>query len=85
MGFRHNNLLHNNHFHKDWQRRVSVWFDQAGAKKRRRTSSGSIVAKKARNSGSSSGRTGRTWMARPFSEPQTWTLPSAIASPPASS
>ncbi|WFD33176.1 60S ribosomal protein L13 [Malassezia sp. CBS 17886] len=36
MGFRHNNILHNNHFHKDWQRRVSVWFDQAGAKKRRR-------------------------------------------------
>lgn len=36
MGFRHNNILHNNHFHKDWQRRVSVWFDQPGAKKRRR-------------------------------------------------
>lgn len=36
MGFRHNNLLHNNHFHKDWQRRVRVWFDQAGKKKSRR-------------------------------------------------
>ena len=36
MGFRHNNLLHNNHFHKDWQRRVRVWFDQAGRKKSRR-------------------------------------------------
>ncbi|KAK0526598.1 60S ribosomal protein L13 [Tilletia horrida] len=37
MGFRHNNILHNNHFRKDWQRRVKVWFDQPGAKKRRRT------------------------------------------------
>ncbi|WFD34732.1 60S ribosomal protein L13 [Malassezia cuniculi] len=36
MGFRHNNILHNNHFHKDWQRRVRVWFDQAGKKKSRR-------------------------------------------------
>ena len=36
MGFRHNNILHNNHFHKDWQRRVRVWFDQPGSKKTRR-------------------------------------------------
>lgn len=36
MGFRHNNLLHDNHFRKDWQRRVKVWFDQPGAKKSRR-------------------------------------------------
>ncbi|KAI3626641.1 60S ribosomal protein L13 [Malassezia furfur] len=36
MGFRHNNILFNNHFHKDWQRRVKVWFDQPGQKKRRR-------------------------------------------------
>ena len=36
MGFRHNNILHNNHFHKDWQRRVRVWFDQPGSKKSRR-------------------------------------------------
>ncbi|KAK0557848.1 60S ribosomal protein L13 [Tilletia horrida] len=36
MGFRYNNVLHNNHFRKDWQRRVKVWFDQPGAKKRRR-------------------------------------------------
>lgn len=36
MGFRHNNILHNNHFRKDWQRRVKVWFDQPGAKKSRR-------------------------------------------------
>ncbi|KDN38273.1 putative ribosomal protein L13B [Tilletiaria anomala UBC 951] len=33
---KHNNILHNNHFRKDWQRRVKVWFDQPGAKKRRR-------------------------------------------------
>ncbi|KAL9940501.1 hypothetical protein V8E36_001206 [Tilletia maclaganii] len=36
MGFHSNNILHNNHFRKDWQRRVKVWFDQPGAKKRRR-------------------------------------------------
>ncbi|KAI8450947.1 large subunit ribosomal protein L13e, variant [Phakopsora pachyrhizi] len=36
MGFRGNNVLHKNHFRKDWQRRVRTWFDQPGAKKRRR-------------------------------------------------
>ncbi|POW14569.1 hypothetical protein PSHT_07342 [Puccinia striiformis] len=36
MGFRGNNVLHKNHFRKDWQRRVKTWFDQPGAKKRRR-------------------------------------------------
>lgn len=36
MGFRHNNVLHANHFHKDWQRRVRTWFDQPGRKLRRR-------------------------------------------------
>ncbi|PWN52580.1 ribosomal protein L13e [Violaceomyces palustris] len=45
MGFRHNNVLHNNHFRKDWQRRVSVWFDQPGAKKRRRTAREAKAAK----------------------------------------
>jgi large subunit ribosomal protein L13e len=34
---KHNNVLPNGHFHKQWQRRVSTWFDQAGAKKRRRS------------------------------------------------
>ena len=29
-------VLHNNHFRKDWQRRVRTWFDQAGRKVRRR-------------------------------------------------
>ncbi|KAG0147182.1 hypothetical protein CROQUDRAFT_656470 [Cronartium quercuum f. sp. fusiforme G11] len=36
MGFRGNNVLHKNHFRKDWQLRVKTWFDQPGAKKRRR-------------------------------------------------
>jgi len=36
MGFRGNNLLHRNHFRKDWQRRVKTWFDQPGRKQRRR-------------------------------------------------
>ncbi|KIM75424.1 hypothetical protein PILCRDRAFT_92141 [Piloderma croceum F 1598] len=37
MGFGHNNVLHGNHFRKDWQRRVRTWFDQPGRKLRRRT------------------------------------------------
>ncbi|KAG8823370.1 60S ribosomal protein L13 [Serendipita sp. 400] len=37
MGFAHNNVLHKNHFRKDWQRRVRTWFDQPGRKQRRRT------------------------------------------------
>ncbi|KAJ7071097.1 ribosomal protein L13e [Mycena amicta] len=37
MGFGHNNVLHANHFRKDWQRRVRTWFDQPGRKLRRRT------------------------------------------------
>ncbi|PAV21933.1 60S ribosomal L13 [Pyrrhoderma noxium] len=36
MGFAHNNVLHDNHFRKDWQRRVRTWFDQPGRKLRRR-------------------------------------------------
>jgi len=36
MGFKHNNVLPGNHFRKDWQRRVRTWFDQPGAKLRRR-------------------------------------------------
>jgi len=36
MGFRHNNVLHKNHFRKDWQKRVKTWFDQPGRKKSRR-------------------------------------------------
>ncbi|KAJ7630873.1 60S ribosomal protein L13 [Roridomyces roridus] len=37
MGFGKNNVLHGNHFRKDWQRRVKTWFDQPGRKLRRRT------------------------------------------------
>eukprot|EP00499_Haloplacidia_sp_CaronLabIsolate_P014379 CAMPEP_0196782502 /NCGR_PEP_ID=MMETSP1104-20130614/11501_1 /TAXON_ID=33652 /ORGANISM="Cafeteria sp., Strain Caron Lab Isolate" /LENGTH=208 /DNA_ID=CAMNT_0042152739 /DNA_START=49 /DNA_END=675 /DNA_ORIENTATION=- len=33
---KHNNMIPDLHFHKDWQRRVKTWFDQAAAKKRRR-------------------------------------------------
>jgi len=33
---KHNNVLPNGHFHKEWQRRVMTWFDQAGQKKSRR-------------------------------------------------
>ncbi|GJE87651.1 60S ribosomal protein L13 [Phanerochaete sordida] len=36
MGFAHNNVLHDNHFRKDWQSRVRTWFDQPGRKLRRR-------------------------------------------------
>ncbi|KAI0094812.1 ribosomal protein L13e [Irpex rosettiformis] len=36
MGFAHNNVLHQNHFRKDWQIRVRTWFDQPGRKIRRR-------------------------------------------------
>ncbi|KAF9518255.1 hypothetical protein BS47DRAFT_1338528 [Hydnum rufescens UP504] len=36
MGFGKNNVLHANHFRKDWQRRVRTWFDQPGRKLRRR-------------------------------------------------
>lgn len=25
---RHNNVIPNQHFHKDWQTRVKTWFDQ---------------------------------------------------------
>jgi len=34
---KHNNVVPNQHFHKDWARRVRTWFDQPGKKQRRRT------------------------------------------------
>jgi large subunit ribosomal protein L13e len=40
---KHNNVIPNGHFHKQWQRRVRTWFDQAGKKKSRRV----LRAKKA--------------------------------------
>ncbi|KAK4935840.1 60S ribosomal protein L13 [Elasticomyces elasticus] len=36
MAIKHNQQLPNNHFRKDWQRRVRVHFDQPGRKSRRR-------------------------------------------------
>merc|ERR1711973_10945 len=33
---KHNNVLPNAHFHKDWQNRVKTWFNQPGRKKSRR-------------------------------------------------
>ncbi|KAF8222981.1 ribosomal protein L13e [Tricholoma matsutake] len=41
---KHNNVLHSNHFRKDWQRRVRTWFDQPGRKLRRRTARKSKAA-----------------------------------------
>ncbi|KAI0335174.1 60S ribosomal protein L13 [Cubamyces sp. BRFM 1775] len=45
MGFAHNNVLHANHFRKDWQSRVRTWFDQPGRKLRRRTARKEKAAK----------------------------------------
>lgn len=36
MAPKHNNMIHNNHFHKQWQNYVRTWFDQPGRKKRKR-------------------------------------------------
>lgn len=36
QAIKHNNIIPNGHFHKDWQRRVKVHFEQAGRKHRRR-------------------------------------------------
>jgi len=33
---KHNNVIANQHFRKDWQRRVKTWFDQPARKQRRR-------------------------------------------------
>ncbi|TDL28616.1 60S ribosomal protein L13 [Rickenella mellea] len=44
MGFGHNNVLPDNHFRKDWQRRVRTWFDQPGRKLRRRKARQAKVA-----------------------------------------
>ncbi|KAJ8083931.1 60S ribosomal protein L13 [Marasmius tenuissimus] len=45
MGFAHNNVLHANHFRKDWQRRVRTWFNQPGRKLRRRNARQAKAAK----------------------------------------
>jgi len=45
MGNFHNNQLPNNHFRKDWQRRVKTWFNQPGRAARRHRSRVSRAAK----------------------------------------
>ena len=42
---KHNNVVPNVHFHKDWQRRVKTWFDQPGRKQRRRRNRAEKAAK----------------------------------------
>lgn len=34
---RHNNVVPNNHFRKEWQLRVRTWFNQPARKQRRRS------------------------------------------------
>ncbi|KAF2007041.1 ribosomal protein L13e [Amniculicola lignicola CBS 123094] len=45
MAIKHNNQVQKNHFHKDWQRRVRVHFDQPGRKKARRNARVAKAAK----------------------------------------
>ncbi|BGP52447.1 hypothetical protein JCM8202_002319 [Rhodotorula sphaerocarpa] len=45
MGFGKNNVLHRNHFRKDWQSRVKTWFDQPGRKHSRRVARQEKAAK----------------------------------------
>ncbi|KAI8865751.1 ribosomal protein L13e [Ramicandelaber brevisporus] len=45
MAPKHNNALPTAHFHKDWQRRVKTWFNQAGKKKSRRDARAAKAAK----------------------------------------
>jgi large subunit ribosomal protein L13e len=35
MAPKHNNVIQNAHFKKDWQNRVKTWFDQPARKQRR--------------------------------------------------
>eukprot|EP00005_Dracoamoeba_jomungandri_P002663 CAMPEP_0174259836 /NCGR_PEP_ID=MMETSP0439-20130205/8613_1 /TAXON_ID=0 /ORGANISM="Stereomyxa ramosa, Strain Chinc5" /LENGTH=210 /DNA_ID=CAMNT_0015343895 /DNA_START=33 /DNA_END=665 /DNA_ORIENTATION=+ len=42
---KHNNVVPNSHFHKQWQRRVKTWFDQPGRKKTRRNKRAAKAAK----------------------------------------
>ncbi|KAF2731779.1 ribosomal protein L13e [Polyplosphaeria fusca] len=45
MAIKHNNQIQKNHFHKDWQRRVRVHFDQPARKTRRRNARVAKAAK----------------------------------------
>jgi len=42
---KHNNVVPNGHFHKDWQRYVKLWFDQPAKKVARRSARDAKVAK----------------------------------------
>jgi len=42
---KHNNVIPNNHFRKEWQLRVRTWFDQPMRKRRRRAARGVKAAK----------------------------------------
>ncbi|KAI9887940.1 MAG: 60S ribosomal protein L13 [Watsoniomyces obsoletus] len=45
MAIKHNQQIPNNHFRKDWQRRVRTHFDQPGRKQRRRSARQAKVAR----------------------------------------
>jgi Ribosomal protein L13e len=42
---KHNNVIVNAHFHKDWQNRVKTWFNQPGKKQSRRVAREKKMAK----------------------------------------
>jgi len=42
---KHNNVVPNQHFHKDWDKRVKMWFNQPGKKKSRRLARKAKLAK----------------------------------------
>jgi len=42
---KHNNVVPNGHFHKDWDKRVKMWFNQPGKKKSRRLARKAKLAK----------------------------------------
>lgn len=42
---KHNNVIPNGHFHKDWQNRVRTWFNQPMRKKRRRAARSAKAAR----------------------------------------
>ena len=45
MAPKHNNVIQNAHFKKDWQNRVKTWFDQPARKIRRKNVRKALAAK----------------------------------------
>ena len=45
MAPKHNNVIQNAHFKKDWQNRVKTWFDQPARKIRRKNTRKALAAK----------------------------------------